>query len=90
MSCKFESIVENCSCNVAPGVGTQAANCAALERMSPIPGAILSKWLNYSGITPTSYDTEILYRLKRFRGTKRTSRAIWGELKRFLGTKLEI
>ena len=35
MSCKFESIVENCSCDVAPGVGTQAANCEAPERTSP-------------------------------------------------------
>ena len=40
MSCKFESIVENYSCDVAAGVGTQAANCEAPERMSP------SSWCN--------------------------------------------
>ena len=41
MSCKFESIVENYSCDVAAGVGTQAANCEAPERTTP------SSWRNH-------------------------------------------
>ena len=59
-----------------PRGGNQDANCEAPERTSPTSCR--------SHVYHTY--TKILFRLKRFRGTKCEVLKIWGNLKRFLGT----
>ena len=72
----YVTISEEHNVATAAGGGTQDANCAAPERMSP----------TYCRHNVYHTDSKILYRLKRFLCTKRK---IWSpscSLKRFLGT----